>query len=160
MPDTMKYVREGRDVIVLRTFSKAYGLAGLRLGYGIARPDIINALEKARQPFNVNAMAQEAGIAALDDQAFVRRVLRACRRGAKRVCKFCRDNGIEFVPPAANFILLKVGDGAKVFNELQKLGVIVRPMAPYKLPEWIRVSFGSDAENDKFLAAFKQVMGK
>ncbi len=160
MPDTMKYVRAGRDVIILRTFSKAYGLAGLRLGYGIAKPEIVNALEKARQPFNVNAMAQDAGIAALDDQAFVKRVLRTCRRGAKAVAKFCRENGIDFVPPAANFILIKVGDGAKVFNELQKLGVIVRPMGPYKLPEWIRVTFGTDAENARFVESLAKVLGK
>ena len=160
MPDTLKYVREGRNVIVLRTFSKAYGLAGLRLGYGIAKPEIIKALEKPRQPFNVNAMAQDAGIAALDDQAFVKRVLRTCRRGAKSIVKFCRDNKLEFVPPCANFILIKVGDGGKVFNELQKLGVIVRPMGPYKLPEWIRVTFGNDSENERFIVALKKVLSK
>lgn len=160
MPDTMKYVREGRNVIVLRTFSKAYGLAGLRLGYGIAKPEVIKALEKTRQPFNVNAMAQVAGIAALDDQAFVKRTLRTCRRGAKAISQFCRERGLEFVPPCANFILIKVGDGAKVFNGLQKLGVIVRPMAPYKLPEWIRVTFGTDAENARFIEALGKVLGK
>jgi len=160
MPDTMKYVREGRDVIVLRTFSKAYGLAGLRLGYGIAKPEIITVLEKPRQPFNVNAMVQEAGIAAIDDQAFVRRCLKTCRRGAKAVAAFCKEAGLEYVDPAANFILIKVGDGAKVFSELQKLGVIVRPMGPYKLPEWIRATFGTDVENAKFLACLKKVLGK
>jgi len=158
MPDTMKYVREGRNVIILRTFSKAYGLAGLRLGYGIAKPEIIHSLEKARQPFNVNAMAQAAGIAAIDNDTFVSRVLRCCRRGARAITAFCRQSNIEFVPPTANFILIKVGDGAKVFNELQKLGVIVRPMAPYKLPEWIRVTFGNDKENERFIEAFGKVM--
>ncbi len=160
MPDTMKYVKEGRNVIVLRTFSKAYGLAGLRLGYGVARPEIINALEKPRQPFNVNAMVQEAGIAALDDQAFVRRCLKTCRRGAKSVMAFCDEAKLEYVEPCANFILIKAGDGAKVFGELQKLGVIVRPMGPYKLPEWIRVTFGTDAENVRFIEALRKVLGK
>lgn len=159
MPDTLKYVREGRNVIVLRTFSKAYGLAGLRVGYGIAKPEIINALEKPRQPFNVSRMAQIAAVAALDDQAFVKRSRKTYRKGAEIICNFCRTMGLQYEPPCANFILIKVGNGAKVFDDLQKRGVIVRPMAAYLLPEWIRVSIGTEAENGKFIKELSEVLG-
>lgn len=160
MPDTMKYLKDGKEVLILRTFSKAYGLAGLRVGYGLSTPDVIKSLEKPRQPFNLNAMSQAAAIAALDDDAFVRRVTRQFRRGAKDIIAYCKDAGLEYVEPAANFMLIKVGDGMKVFAELQKLGVIVRPLVPYKMPEWIRVSFGTDAENAKFISAMKAVVKK
>ncbi len=158
MPDTLAYVRENRNVIVLRSFSKAYGLAGLRVGYGIAKPEIIRALEKPRQPFNVNSMAQIAAAAALDDQGFVRRSRRTYRKGADLIMKTCSEMGIIFEPPVANFILIKVGNGFDVFNELQKKGVIVRPMSPYNLPEWIRVSIGTEMENLRFLSALKEVV--
>jgi histidinol-phosphate aminotransferase len=158
MPDTLSYVRENRNVIVLRSFSKAYGLAGLRVGYGIAKPEIIQALEKPRQPFNVNSMAQIAAAAALDDHGFVRRSRRTYKNGAALIMKACSEMGLVFEPPVANFILIKVGNGFEVFNELQKKGVIVRPMAPYNLPEWIRISIGTEAENMKFLTALKEVV--
>ncbi|OGV56622.1 MAG: histidinol-phosphate transaminase [Lentisphaerae bacterium GWF2_52_8] len=157
MPDTLKYVREGRDVIVLRTFSKAYGLAGLRLGYGIAKPEIIQALEKPRQPFNVNAMAQIAGMAALDDRAFVNKCRRLYKKGAEDIMAFCKASNLLFEPPSANFILIRVGNGQKAFLELQKRGVIVRPMNPYLLPEWIRVSLGTEEQNWKFIEALGEV---
>ena len=158
MPDTIRYVKEGRDVIVLRSFSKAYGLAGLRIGYGIAKPEIIQALEKPRQPFNVNRMAQIAAAAALDDKAFVKKSLRNYKKGAELVCDFCKAMGLTFEPPTANFMLIKVGNGAKAFQELEKRGVIVRPMAPYMLPEWIRVTFGTEAENGKFIREMTEVL--
>jgi len=158
MPDTLSYVRENRNVIVLRSFSKAYGLAGLRIGYGIAKPEIIRALEKPRQPFNVNSMAQIAAAAALDDQGFVRRSRRIYKKGADLIMKTCSEMGLVFEPPVANFILIKVGNGIEVFNELQKKGVIVRPMCPYNLPEWIRVSIGTELENMKFLGVLKEVV--
>lgn len=158
MPDTLSYVRENRNVIVLRSFSKAYGLAGLRVGYGIAKPEIIHVLEKPRQPFNVNSMAQIAAAAALDDQGFVRRSRRTYKKGAELIMKTCSEMGLIFEPPVANFILIKVGNGFEVFNELQKKGVIVRPMGPYNLPEWIRVSIGTEEENMKFLTALKTIV--
>lgn len=158
MPDTMKYLKENRDVIILRSFSKAYGLAGLRVGYGIAKPEIIQALEKARQPFNVSRMAQIAAAAALDDKAFVKKSVRTYKKGAELICDFCKAMGLAFEPPTANFILIKVGNGAKIFQELEKRGVIVRPMAPYMLPEWIRVSFGTEAENGKFIREMTEVL--
>lgn len=158
MPDTLSYVREKRNVIVLRSFSKAYGLAGLRVGYGIAKPEIIQLLEKPRQPFNVNSMAQIAAAAALDDQGFVRRSRRLYKKGAQQITDACLEMGLEFEPPVANFMLIKVGNGFEVFNELQKKGVIVRPMAPYKLPEWIRISIGTEPENARFISALKTIV--
>ncbi|HBC87473.1 MAG TPA: histidinol-phosphate transaminase [Lentisphaeria bacterium] len=158
MPDTLSFVRENRNVIVLRSFSKAYGLAGLRVGYGIAKPEIIHALEKPRQPFNLSRMAQIAATAALDDQSFVRRSRRTYKKGAHLIMKACSDMKLVFEPPVANFILIKVGNGFEVFNELQKKGVIVRPMGPYNLPEWIRVSIGKENENIRFLSALKTVV--
>ncbi|MEI6422267.1 MAG: histidinol-phosphate transaminase [Lentisphaerota bacterium] len=158
MPDTLAYVRKNRNVIVLRSFSKAYGLAGLRIGYGIAKPEIINVLEKPRQPFNVNSMAQIAAVAALDDQKFVRRSLKTYRKGARFIMKACTKMGLVFEPPVANFILIKVGNGLEVFNKLQKKGIIVRPMGPYNLPEWIRVSIGKELENYRFISALKAIV--
>jgi histidinol-phosphate aminotransferase len=158
MPDTLKYVSEGRNVIILRTFSKAYGLAGLRVGYGIAKKEIIELLEKPRQPFNVSRMAQIAAVAALDDQAFVKKVRKLFKDGSDLISDFCRGAGLEFEPPAANFILIKVGDGERFFVELQKLGVIVRPMGGYNLPDWIRVSIGTEEENGKFIRAMGELL--
>ena len=158
MPDTLKYVREGRNVIVLRTFSKSYGLAGLRIGYGIAKPEIIQMLEKPRQPFNANAMALEAAVAALDDKAFVNKSKRLFKRGIAEAIQFCEDENLEYIKPVANFMLIKVSDGIKCFEELQKRGVITRPMAGYQLPEWIRISFGTDEENHKLFHEFKEVL--
>ncbi len=158
MPDTLKYVEEGRNVIVLRTFSKAYGLAGLRVGYGIAKPEIINILEKPRQPFNVSRMAQIAATAALDDKAFLRKVRRTFKAGAELICDFCKGVDLEYEPPSANFILIKVGDGQKFFEDLQQLGVIVRPMGGYGLPKWIRVSIGTENENGRFIRAMGELL--
>ncbi len=160
MPDTMRFVNEGRNVVILRTFSKAYGLAGLRIGYGITTPEIAAALEKPRQPFNLNRMGQHAALAALDDQAFVRRSRRTYRSGAKQIMTACARLKLPCEPPTANFILIKVGDGKKVFDALLRKGVIVRPMAPYELPEWIRVSLGTEAENTRFINALAEVMPK
>ena len=127
----------------MRTFSKIYGLAGLRLGYGIGHPDLIAALEKIRQPFNINAIAQAGALAALDDTAHVEKTRQINSRGLKLYARTFRKLGLEFIPSSANFILVRVGDGQRVFDEMQKLGVIVRPMGGYQLPEWVRISIGT-----------------
>ncbi len=159
MPDTIGLVREGRpNVICLRSFSKAYGLAGLRIGYAVGPESVIQALERSRQPFNVNRLAQDAAVAALDDQAFLTRTRRTFRRGRDQYEEACRELGLEFVRSYANFILIKVGDGAHVTRELMKRGVIVRPMAPYQLPEYIRISFGLPDENTRCVAALKEIL--
>ncbi|MGO9204171.1 MAG: histidinol-phosphate transaminase [Limisphaerales bacterium] len=160
-PDLLPEIRSGRkpNLILLRTFSKIYGLAGLRLGYGIGHPDFIAELEKIRQPFNINAIAQAGALAALDDTAHASRTRRLNARGLKFYARAFRKLGLQFVPSSANFILVRVGDGQRVFNEMQKLGVIVRPMAGYQLPDWTRISIGTPKQNRRCLDALKAVLG-
>ena len=159
--DLLPDVRAGHlaNVMLLRTFSKIYGLAGLRLGYGIGHPELIGALEKVRQPFNVNALAQAGALAALDDAEHIARTRKNNREGLSFFEAACRELNLRFIPPAANFILVHVGDGQRVFAELQQLGVIVRPMAGYQLPEWIRISIGTPTENARCLSALKKALG-
>lgn len=159
-PDTLRYVREGRNVFVLRTFSKTYGLAGLRIGYAVAPEEGIQALDRVRQPFNVNAMAQAGALAALEDQAHLDRTRRMVRRGLKQLERGFRKMKLEYVPSAVNFVLVKVGRGRERFIELQKRGVIVRPMDPYGLPEHIRVTVGTSSENRRFLEALGEVLAR
>ena len=144
------------NLILMRTFSKIFGLAGLRLGYGIGHPDLIATLEKTRQPFNINSIAQAGAIAALDDADHMRKTRENNARGLEFFQRAFRDMKLECVPPAANFILVRVGEGQKVFDAMQKLGVITRPMGGYQLPEWIRISIGTRAENERCLEALKQ----
>ncbi|HEY8240388.1 MAG TPA: histidinol-phosphate transaminase, partial [Kiritimatiellia bacterium] len=156
-PDSLKYVREGRPVFVLRTFSKTYGLAGLRVGYAIAPPEGIKLLHRVRQPFNVNAMAQAAAVAALEDDAHVDRTRAMVKEGLAQLARAFDEMGLAYVPSAVNFVLVKVGRGREVFDALRRLGVIVRPVDNYGLPEFIRVTVGTQAENERFLAALKAV---
>ena len=153
-------VRSGAkpNLLLMRTFSKIYGLAGLRLGYGIGHPDLIAALEKIRQPFNINALIQAGALAALDDEEHIARTRQNNQAGLKFFEDASRQLGVNFIPSSANFILLHVGDGARVFSELQKLGVITRPMAGYQLPEYLRVSIGTPAENERCVAALRRVL--
>jgi histidinol-phosphate aminotransferase len=147
------------NVLLMRTFSKIYGLAGLRLGYGIGHTEFIAALEKIRQPFNINSLVQAGAVAALDDTAHVEKTRRNNARGYKFFTRAFRKLGLEFVPSAANFILVRVGDGQRVFNEMQRLGIIARLMAGYQLPEWIRISIGTPKENARCLEALQRVVG-
>lgn len=156
-PDLRPLIREGRKVICLRTFSKIFGLASLRVGYGYAGPAMTALLNRVRQPFNVNAIGQAAAIAALDDTEFARRNARENRTGLAQLTAGLAAMGLETVPSEANFILVKVGDGGRVFAELQKRGVIVRPVKPYGLPEWIRVTVGTAVQNERFLAELGRV---
>lgn len=158
MPDTLNYIYENRNAVVLRTFSKGYGLAGLRIGYGLAAEPIAEALQKPRQPFNTTRMSQMAATAALDDEAFLRRSRKVFRKGRVLLEETCRELALEFVPSVANFMLIKVGDGLTVTQELQKRGVIVRPMVGYGLGEYIRVSFGTENENLRFVKELKEVL--
>jgi histidinol-phosphate aminotransferase len=151
---------EKPNLILLRTFSKIYGLAGLRLGYGIGHPDLIAGLEKIRQPFNVNSLAQAAALAALDDTAHVQKTRDNNTAGRKFFEETFRRMGVEFIPSHANFILARVIEGRRVFEELQSCGVIVRPMASYGLPEWVRVSIGLPRENQRCARALKAILRK
>jgi len=160
--DLIPSIRDGSqpNLLLMRTFSKIYGLAGLRLGYAIGTADLIAELEKVRQPFNVNAIAQAGALAALEDSKHSEKTLKNNRRGLKVYAKAFRKLGLEYVPSGANFVLVRVGDGLKVFNDLQRLGVIVRPMGGYQLPEWIRISIGTPKENARCLEALTQVLGQ
>jgi histidinol-phosphate aminotransferase len=148
------------NLLMMRTFSKIFGLAGLRLGYGIGHPDLIAALEKIRQPFNINSIAQAGALAALDDTEHMRKTRENNARGLDFFERAFRDLKLEYIPSSANFILLRVGEGQKIFEAMQKLGVITRPMGGYQLPEWIRISVGTPKENERCLDALKSVLGK
>ncbi|MBI3850333.1 MAG: histidinol-phosphate transaminase [Verrucomicrobia bacterium] len=158
--DLLPMIRGGKkpNLILMRTFSKIYGLAGLRIGYGIGHPELMAALEKIRQPFNLNSLAQAAAIAALDDTQHLRATRLNNQTGLKFFEKAFQEMKLESVPSAANFILVRVGDGQRVFNELQQQGVIVRPMGGYQLPEWVRISIGTAEENVRCLAALNRAL--
>ena len=160
--DLVPLVRLGarKNLILMRTFSKIYGLAGLRLGYGIADPELILALEKVRQPFNVNLLAQAAARAALEDEEHVSKTRLNNFGGREFFAKAFRDLPLEYVPSHANFVLVRVGEGQQVFEAMQRLGVITRPMGGYQLPEWLRISVGTPAENQRTLAALKQSLAQ
>jgi histidinol-phosphate aminotransferase len=157
-PDLRPLIREGRKVVCLRTFSKIYGLASLRVGYGYASAEIAVLLNRVRQPFNVNAIAQAAAIAALDDREFTEKCARENRAGMAQLEAGFRALGVEVVPSVANFILAKVGDGARVFEALQRCGVIVRPLKPYGMPEWLRITVGTRTQNERVLAELKPLI--
>jgi histidinol-phosphate aminotransferase len=157
-PNTIRFIHEEKPVIVLRTFSKIHGLASLRLGYGIARPELIQVLQKTRQPFNVNGLAQVAGLAALSDDAHQLEMKRLTDEGRAYLEEEFAAMKLEFVPSAANFVLVKVGDGAAVFRGLLQQRIIVRALKGYNLPEWIRVSVGTMEQNRKCIAALQKVL--
>jgi histidinol-phosphate aminotransferase len=160
--DFISEIRRGQkpNLLLMRTFSKIFGLAGLRLGYGIGNPELITALEKIRQPFNINSIAQAGALAALDDAEHMRRTRENNATGLKLYADAFQKLGLEFVPSAGNFILVRVGEGQRVFEAMQKLGVIVRPMGGYQLPEWIRISVGTPGQNERCLGTLKTVLNK
>lgn len=157
-PDTVRYVREGRNVVVMRTFSKAQGLAGLRIGYGLAPVAIAQVLQKARQPFNTNELAQMAALASLADEDHIAATVENNRQGRALLEASFQEMGLEFVPSHANFVMVKVGDANSVFSEMLKRGVIVRSMASYQLPEWVRISVGLPMENQRCLEVLREVL--
>jgi histidinol-phosphate aminotransferase len=157
-PDSLRYHTDERPIITLRTFSKLYGLAGLRIGYGIGSRELISLMQRVRQPFNVNAPAQWGALAALDDTEHVRRSLDVNRQGIEFLQKEFSRLGLEFVPSQANFILVRVGRGHEVFQQLLKQGVIVRPTAGYQFSEHVRVTVGTMEENEKFIQALEKVI--
>ncbi len=159
-PDTLSYVREGRKVIILRTFSKTYGLAGLRIGYAVAPAEGIALFNRVRQPFNVNAMALAAAQAALQDEAFVRRTRKMIQEGLAFFEKHLRQLGLAYVPSVVNFMLVEVGDGRAIFQAMQKEKIIVRPMDGYGLPHHVRITIGTRVENERCLRALAKVLGR
>ncbi len=151
--DAIAWVRRYPNLLVTRTFSKAYGLAGLRVGYGVAQPELSGLLERVRLPFNVSTLAQAAACAALDDPEFLARSYELNRAGLVDLCAGLHELGLSTVPSVANFVLVRVGPAARVYQELLARGVIVRPVASYGLPEWLRVTVGLPRENERFLRA-------
>ena len=156
--DSVGLVKRYANLLVSRSFSKAYGLAGLRVGYAIAQPTLTDLMNRVRQPFNVNSLAQAAAIAALQDTEFLAKSFTVNSEGKAQLQQGFAKLGLTFVPSYANFVLVKVGDAARVNLELLKRGVIVRPVAGDGLPEWLRVSIGLPHENQKFLEALAAVV--
>jgi histidinol-phosphate aminotransferase len=151
-------VRAGRNVAVLRTFSKIQGLASLRIGYGVARPELIQVLQKTRQPFNVNGLAQAAALAGLEDDEHRRETKRITDEGRAYLESEFAAMNLRFVPSVANFVLVNVGDGAKIFRALLERHIIVRALKGYHLPEWVRISVGTMEQNRRCIAALREVL--
>lgn len=163
LPDPMELVREFPNVLVMRTFSKIYGLAGLRIGYGVASRDIVATMEKVRKPFNLNALALAAAHAALGDNAFVARSRKLNEQGKKFWERELKRLGLPFWPSQGNFVLVDTGrglgkSGGEVFQECLRLGVIFRPVTNYGLLHALRISFGTEQENKLALKALEKVV--
>ncbi len=158
-PDSVVLRGDGSvPVVTLRTFSKLYGLAGLRVGYAVAPAPVIEAMGRIRQPFNVNALALVGAVAALDDRDHVQRTLAVNRAGMAYLVGALRDLGLAHVPSAANFLLVRVGQGVRVYEALLRRGVIVRPVDGYGFPEYVRVTVGTGEENRRFVEALAAVL--
>ncbi|HWX00949.1 histidinol-phosphate transaminase [Collimonas sp.] len=160
--ESISWVRKYPNLLVSRTMSKAYGLAGLRIGFGIAQPAITDLLNRIRQPFNVNSLAQAAAVAALNDTEFLQRSAQLNRDGYRQLTQTFDELGLEYVPSFGNFVMVKVGAdeaaGARVNLALLKQGIIVRPVANYGLPQWLRVTIGLPQENAAFIDALKKLL--
>lgn len=160
VPSGLDYLADGRALVGLRTFSKAYGLAGLRIGYGYGPSPLIDCLNRLRMPFNVNRLAQVAARAALTDTDFLARTLELVHTGKAEICRGLERLGLEYLPSQANFILIRVPKpGLEVFQAMLRLGVIIRAMDAYGFPEHIRVNVGLPQENQRFLEALQKVLG-
>ncbi|BBI99204.1 histidinol-phosphate aminotransferase 2 [Ferrigenium kumadai] len=158
--DSVAWLKEFPNLIVSRTFSKAYGLAGLRVGYAFGNAQVVDMMNRVRQPFNVNSIAQAAAVAALADEDFVRKTNELNRRGMVQVTEGLAKLGLEYIPSFGNFVAFRIGGATARYRRLLELGVIVRPISNYDMPDWLRVSIGLETENEKFLSALKQALGE
>jgi len=156
--EAIKWLSEFNQLIISRTFSKAYGLAGLRVGFGLMHPDVADILNRVRQPFNVNSIAQSAAVASLADTDFVERSYAANQAGMMQITQGLKRLGLEFIPSYANFVSFKVANASTVNQRLLKNGVIVRPVANYEMPDYLRVSIGLFSENERFLDVLAQIL--
>jgi histidinol-phosphate aminotransferase len=151
---TVAWLKRHPNLVITRTFSKAYGLAGLRVGYALAHPQVADVMNRVRQPFNVNGVALAAAVAALNDMEFVARSYADNLQGMRQIEEGARALGLEWIPSYGNFITIRVGRAAEIYKRLLKRGVIVRPVGgAYQLPEHLRVTIGTAEENERFLAA-------
>lgn len=158
--DALAWVKQFPNLVVSRTFSKAFGLAGLRVGFAVAQPELTDLFGRVRQPFNVNSLALAAARAVLTDQVYLDETYQVNRAGLGMLMAAFDELGLDYVPSFANFVLVKVGDAARINDLLLHAGVIVRPVANYGLPEWLRVSVGLPRENTAFIEALKKILGR
>lgn len=158
--DSVAWLKEFPNLIISRTFSKAYGLASLRVGYALGSTSVIDMLNRVRQPFNVNSMAQAAAVAALQDTAFVQLTFESNLRGMAQLTQGLRDLGLSYIPSYGNFVSFYVVNAARIYRRLLEEGVIVRPVSNYAMPDYLRVSIGLKTENEKFLNALKKILGE
>lgn len=157
--DSAAWVKRFPNLVVTRTFSKAYGLAGLRLGYAITTPELASVLNRVREPFNANSLALVAAQATLDDEAYLQRAVELNRREMARYERFFDELALAFIPSSGNFITVDLGaPAAPVYQALLREGVIVRPIAGYGMPNHLRISIGAEAENDRFFTALRKVL--
>ncbi|PKO28407.1 MAG: histidinol-phosphate transaminase [Betaproteobacteria bacterium HGW-Betaproteobacteria-5] len=156
--DVAGWLADFPNLVVCRTFSKIFGLAGLRVGYALASAEIADLMNRVRQPFNVNNLALAAAVAALDDHEFIKASYELNQRGMVQIIAGLERLGLEYIKPHGNFVTFRVGNGAAVNQKLLQQGVIVRPIGGYGLPEWLRVTIGAEAENARFLAALEQAV--
>ena len=154
--DTTAWIQEFPNLLICRTFSKIYGLAGLRVGYGLASAEVADLMNRVRQPFNVNNLALAAAIAALDDDEFLQASYELNRQGMAQIVAGLQRLGFAHIPSYGNFVTFRAGDAAAVNQKLLKQGVIVRPIGGYGLPEWLRVTIGTEVENARFLEALEK----
>jgi len=157
-PDSLRHVRDGRNVVLLRTFSKIHGLASLRIGYGIARPQLIEVLQKTKQPFNVNGIGQIGALAAIGDTQHLKESKHLVDVGRAYLEGQFREMKLKFNPSAGNFVFVNVGDGSAVFKKLLAMKIIIRPLRGYNLPEWVRITVGTMEQNEKCIAALKKAL--
>lgn len=155
--DSLRYLRENPNLLIARTFSKIYGLAGLRVGYALCSPEVREILEKVKLPFNVNRLAQEAALAALEDGDHVRRSQETNREGKRRICAVLEELGIEYVPSQANFLLVKDPGWGDLFERLLQRGVIVRDGAALGIPGHVRITVGDEAQNARLVEALREL---
>jgi len=156
--DVAGWIKDFPNLVVCRTMSKIYGLAGLRIGYALASAEVADLMNRVRQPFNVNNLALAGALAALDDDEFLQASYELNRRGMLQIVTGLEKLGLEYIKPHGNFVTFKVGDGAGINQKLLNLGVIVRPIGGYGLPEWLRVTIGTEAENARLLEALELVI--
>jgi histidinol-phosphate aminotransferase len=165
LPDALKstsieWLQQFDNLVITRTLSKAYGLAGLRVGFALASPAVADMLNRVRQPFNVNSVAQAAAVAALADDDFVKRSYELNRAGMTQITDGCKRLGLDFIPSYGNFVSLRVENAADVYQGLLRKGIIVRPVGAYELPNYLRVSIGLQTENARFLQALEEILNK
>lgn len=163
LPDNLKsesisWLKEFKNLIVSRTFSKAYGLAGLRIGFGMAAAEVADIINRVRQPFNVNSVAQAAAVASLADDAFVARSYALNQAGMLQITRGLASLGLEFIPSFGNFVSFRIGGATAMYRRLLEHGVIVRPIASYEMPDYLRVSIGLFAENARFLEVLEKIL--